>query len=106
MVNELILTPRGQKIRPGRCPEPEIIPLRTLTINQAAGGLLPEEIPGILNLFFAEHWKIGTIAQQPGIHPDAVRHALQTDSGNWPARLHYRSLRGVRRGDLKELSSN
>jgi len=30
------------------CPEPEIIPLRTLMINQAPGGLLPEEIPGIL----------------------------------------------------------
>ena len=34
----------------------------------------------IRHLFFAEHWKIGTIAQQLGIHPDAVRHALQTDS--------------------------
>ena len=34
----------------------------------------------IRHLFFAEHWKIGTIAQQLGVHPDAVRHALQTDS--------------------------
>src|SRR5580693_433022 len=32
------------------CPEPEIIPLRTLMINQAPGGLLPEELPGILNI--------------------------------------------------------
>ncbi len=34
----------------------------------------------IRHLFFAEHWKIGTIAQQLGVHPDTVRHALQTDS--------------------------
>jgi transposase len=34
----------------------------------------------IRHLFFAEHWKIGTIAQQLGVHPDAVRHTLRTDS--------------------------
>ncbi len=34
----------------------------------------------IRHLFFAEHWKIGTIAQQLGVHHDAVRHAIQTDS--------------------------
>src|SRR5207248_9976015 len=34
----------------------------------------------IRHLFYAEHWTIGTIAQQLGVHHDAVRHALQTDS--------------------------
>ena len=34
----------------------------------------------IRHLFYAEHWKVGTIAQQLGVHHDAVRHALQTDS--------------------------
>jgi transposase len=34
----------------------------------------------IRHLFYAEHWKIGTIAQQLGIHPDAVRHAVQSDT--------------------------
>jgi hypothetical protein len=34
----------------------------------------------IRHLFYAEHWKIGTIAQQLGVHPDAVRRAVQTDS--------------------------
>jgi transposase len=34
----------------------------------------------IRHLFYAEHWKIGTIADQLGVHHDAVRHALQTDS--------------------------
>ncbi len=34
----------------------------------------------IRHLFFAEHWKIGTIAQQLGVHPDAVRHAVKSDT--------------------------
>src|SRR5213075_2803293 len=29
--------------------------------------------------FFAEHWKIGTIAQELSVHPDAVRHAIESD---------------------------
>jgi hypothetical protein len=29
--------------------------------------------------FFAEHWKIGAIAQALGIHPDTVRHAIESD---------------------------
>ena len=29
--------------------------------------------------FFAEHWKIGTIAQVLRIHPDTVRHAIESD---------------------------
>jgi transposase len=33
----------------------------------------------IRHLFYAEHWKIGTIAQQLGVHPDAVRHAVQSN---------------------------
>jgi len=43
-------TPYGQKTRPGRCPEPELIALPTLMIDQARGGLLSGEIPGILNI--------------------------------------------------------
>lgn len=29
--------------------------------------------------FYAEHWKVGTIATQLGVHHDAVRHALETE---------------------------
>jgi len=32
----------------------------------------------IRQLFYAEHWKVGTIARQLALHPDAVRHALET----------------------------
>jgi transposase len=34
----------------------------------------------IRHWFYAEHWKVGTIARQLGVHPDAVRHALQNSS--------------------------
>ena len=34
----------------------------------------------IRRLFFAEHWKVGTIATQLGVHPDAVKAALETNT--------------------------
>jgi transposase len=36
----------------------------------------------IRHYFYAEHWKIGTIAQELGIHPDAVRHAIGSANFN------------------------
>ena len=39
----------------------------------------PETHVEVRRLFYAEHWKIGTIASKLGIHPDAVRHALEFD---------------------------
>jgi len=30
-------------------------------------------------LFYAEHWKVGTIARELMLHPDTVRHAIETD---------------------------
>lgn len=33
----------------------------------------------IRHWFFAEHWKIGTIVQALHIHPDTVRHAIESD---------------------------
>jgi transposase len=42
----------------------------------------PETVAQIRHLFHAEHWKIGTIALQLGIHHDTVRRALQTDRFN------------------------
>src|SRR5215472_17607730 len=39
----------------------------------------PETRAEIRRYFFAEHWKIGTIARELGIHPDAVRHAIESD---------------------------
>lgn len=37
-----------------------------------------EQQTEIRRLFFAEHWKVGTIATQLAVHPDAVKAALET----------------------------
>ncbi len=42
----------------------------------------PEQIAAIRRLFFAEHWKVGTIASELGLHPDTVRRALETEAFN------------------------
>jgi transposase len=39
----------------------------------------PETHVEIRRYFYAEHWKIGTIARALGIHPDAVRKAIESD---------------------------
>jgi transposase len=39
----------------------------------------PETHVEIRRHFYAEHWKIGTIAQELGIHPDAVRQAIESE---------------------------
>jgi transposase len=39
----------------------------------------PETHVQIRHYFYAEHWKIGTIASQLGIHKDAVRRAIESD---------------------------
>lgn len=44
--------------------------------------IAPEIIVKIRHLFFAEHWKIGTIATQLDVHRDAVRAALDTQGFN------------------------
>ena len=36
----------------------------------------------IRHLFYAEHWKIGTIAHELGLHPDTVRKAIESDGFN------------------------
>ena len=42
----------------------------------------PELTVRIRHLFFAEHWKIGTIAAELGIHWDTVRTAIESDRFN------------------------
>jgi transposase len=45
----------------------------------------PAQVVEIRRLFFAEHWRVGTIATQCGVHPDTVRRALATDRFARPA---------------------
>jgi transposase len=43
------------------------------------------QVVEIRRLFFAEHWRVGTIATQCGLHPDTVRLAIETDRFARPA---------------------
>lgn len=38
-----------------------------------------EQRAEIRRLFYAEHWKVGTIAATLGVHPDTVRHAIEAE---------------------------
>ena len=40
----------------------------------------PETRMQIRRYFFAEHWKVGTIASELGVHPDAVRNAIDSSA--------------------------
>ena len=42
----------------------------------------PETRAQIRRYFYAEHWKIGTIARELSVHPDAVRNAIESDRFN------------------------
>ena len=39
----------------------------------------PETRVQIRRYFYAEHWKIGTIARELNVHPDAVRNAIESE---------------------------
>jgi len=39
----------------------------------------PELFARIRRLFFAEHWRVGTIASELGVHPDAVKRTIEAD---------------------------
>jgi len=41
--------------------------------------ITPEVRALIRRYFYAEHWKIGTIARELGVHPDAVRNAIEVE---------------------------
>ena len=38
--------------------------------------ITPELEAEVVRLHFAEHWRVGTIAAQLGLHPDAIRRVL------------------------------
>jgi transposase len=38
-----------------------------------------EQIANIRRLFYAEHWKVGTIATELGLHPETVKRAVETE---------------------------
>ena len=46
----------------------------------------PETRVQIRRYFYAEHWKIGTIAQALNVHPDTVRRAIEVERSSTPSR--------------------
>ena len=46
----------------------------------------PETRVQIRRYFYAEHWKIGTIAQALDVHPDTVRQPLRRNVFSTPSR--------------------
>ena len=44
--------------------------------------ITPETRARIRRYFYAEHWKIGTIARELNVHPDAVRNAIESSRFN------------------------
>src|SRR5271165_2075634 len=47
----------------------------------------PEVRVQIRRYFYAEHWKVGTIAQALGVHPDTVKRAIEVDRFHRAERL-------------------
>jgi len=43
----------------------------------------PELRAEIRRLYYAEHWKVGTIAEQRGLHHETVRRAINLDGSAW-----------------------
>ena len=52
----------------------------------------PDQVVEIRRLYFAEHWKIGTIATALGVHPDTVRGSVETDRFNRAKVVRARAL--------------
>lgn len=52
----------------------------------------PEIEAEIVRLYYAEHWRVGTIASQLEVHPDVVRRVLGLDGSRPPSRLRPRLL--------------
>jgi hypothetical protein len=61
----------------------------------------PELVIRIRSLFYAEHWKIGTIAAELGLHAETVRNALETDRFNRP-----RMMRNTKLDPYMDLSAS
>jgi transposase len=66
---------------------PDLRPHRTLhrsistdsTTKVSHRMISPEIRAQIRRHFYAEHWKVGTIASELGVHPDAVRNAIESE---------------------------
>ena len=61
---------------------------------RVGGVMISDELRAeIRRLFYAEHWKVGTIASSLGVHPDTVRRTIESQQfGMHAARPRPRAL--------------
>jgi transposase len=57
------------------------LPTKSL-VGERQQMISPETRAQIRRYFYAEHWKIGTIARELNVHPDAVRNAIESSRFN------------------------
>jgi transposase len=57
------------------------LPTKSL-VGEKQQMISPETRAQIRRYFYAEHWKIGTIARELNVHPDAVRNAIESNRFN------------------------
>jgi IS30 family transposase len=50
--------------------------------------ITPEQRAEIRRLYYAEHWRVGTIATQLGVHHDTVLAAINRKSSPCPVWAH------------------
>jgi predicted DNA-binding protein YlxM (UPF0122 family) len=55
-----------------------------------------EQSAEIRRLFYAEHWKVGTIAESMGVHRDAVKRVIGAESFLFGGGLELIQLRRLR----------
>jgi transposase len=65
--------------------------------------ITPEVRAKVRRLFFAEHWKVGTIAAELGIHHDTVRGAIEAERFIRPNAVHRTSMLDPYKAFLAEI---
>jgi len=66
---------------PSQGPIHRSLPAKSL-VGEKQQMISPETRAQIRRYFYAEHWKIGTIARELNVHPDAVRNAIEANRFN------------------------
>jgi len=66
---------------PSQGPIHRSLPAKSL-VGEKQQMISPETRAQIRRYFYAEHWKIGTIARELNVHPDAVRNAIESNRFN------------------------
>ena len=75
--NQPVLVAALPDLRPHRALHRSVSTHSTTKVSHLM--ISPETRAQIRRYFYAEHWKIGTIARELGVHPDTVRNAIESE---------------------------